>query len=142
MAQKGLMINMEMVKVTKRTGSFNWCDPSEKQILYKFTGIPEEFCKDTTVTFKDEYMLDLELPEIDGTYTMLQFAKDLLAVGDRNFFYWYDRENVKKVIKYLGDHKQEQEDLEREAYRIELVADKAKLEKELIWINKMLDNWE
>lgn len=98
---------MELVTVQKSVGRYDVFHPGETQINYHFYGIPKEVCDRPFFVFDNEDSFDLDV-ETDLEYMPLDFAYDFLNVIDKHFCYWTGRENLRKIIEYLAENKEEQ----------------------------------
>lgn len=101
---------MELVTVQKYTGRYDIFHPRETQIKYSFSGIPKDVCDWASFVFNDDDDFDLAV-DVDLEYMPLDFAYDLMNMGDKHFSYWTGKSNIQKIIEYLDTHQDEQYEL-------------------------------
>ena len=130
---------MELVTVSKSRGNYDWFNPDNQDICYKFNGIPKEIAYPSVVV-SDVYELDLEVPD-GGGYSPLMFAQDLLEAIGKYYLIFTAREGLEKIIKYLSDNEEEQSKLYFENEYNSLVLKEKELSRNLEKIREIIKGY-
>lgn len=132
---------MELVTVSKRRGHYDWAHPNVSEIQYIYEGIPADAIGNKrSVTVKDEYMLDLDLPEDD--YLPISFTDDLLCILKKEYLYHPDIKILEKVLDYLTENNAEQEKLWYKRELEKAIKERDNLEKRLKGLNNLIKTYQ
>jgi len=130
---------MDLVTVGKIHGHFDWFHPDNKEISYKFYGLPEAIDKmGSIIVDADNYDTDLEI-DLNENYLAIDFARDLLSRLKKRFLCHGGIKTLECIIQYLENNKEEQEKLMIEKLHKDAVKKKDDLSRQIISLDKRIE---